>query len=75
MALLFADENFALPAVTVLRAMGHDVLTTFEAGLAGAGTDDAVILAEATRLGRAILTLDRRDYIALHNADPNHAGG
>lgn len=74
MALLFADEDFPFPAVTVLRALGHDVLTTLEAGLAGVGTDDEDILAEATRLGRTVLTMNRRDFIALHAADPNHAG-
>jgi hypothetical protein len=74
MAQLFADEDFPLPAVSVLRGWGHDVLTTPEAGLAGIGTDDAVILATATRLGRAVLTLNRRDYISLHAADANHAG-
>jgi hypothetical protein len=74
MALLFADEDFPFPAVAVLRGLGHDVLTTPEAGLAGAGTPDVAILAESTRLGRAVLTMNRRDYIALHALDPNHAG-
>ncbi len=74
MALLFADEDFPFPVVVVLRGMGHDVLTTLEAGLAGVGTDDSVILAEATRLGRTVLTMNRRHYIALHTASPAHGG-
>ena len=74
MAALFADEDFPFPAVRTLRALGHDVLTTLEAGLAGVGTDDPDIRAEATRLGRAVLTINRRDYISLHRADPAHAG-
>lgn len=74
MASLFADEDFPFPVVERLRAAGHDVLTTFEAGFAGVGTDDEDILAEATRTGRAVLTMNRRDYIALHSADPNHGG-
>lgn len=74
MALLFADEDFPFPAVAVLRGLGHDVLTTPEAGLAGVGTGDAVILAEATRLRRTVLTLNRRHYIALHASNPEHAG-
>jgi hypothetical protein len=37
MALLFADEDFPIPAVLALRALSHDVLTTQEAGLAGIG--------------------------------------
>jgi hypothetical protein len=74
MAALFADEDFPFPAVRALRALGHDVLTTLEAGLAGVGTDDPEILAAATRLDRAVLTMNRRDYISLHRADPGHAG-
>jgi hypothetical protein len=74
MALLFADEDFPFPAVVVLRARGHDVVTAPEAGLAGVGTADPQILAEATRQGRAVLTMNRRDYIALHRADAAHAG-
>jgi L-serine deaminase len=44
MADLFADEDFPFPAVRELRAHGHDVVTTVEAGLAGVGTEDADIL-------------------------------
>jgi len=58
MALLFADENFPLPAVRRLRALGHDVVTASEAGLANRSIPDDIILAFATRLGRAVLTLD-----------------
>lgn len=74
MAKLFADEDFPLPVVERLRELGHDVLTTAEAGLAGVGTDDTDILAEATKDGRIVLTMNRRDFIALHNADANHSG-
>jgi hypothetical protein len=74
MAALFADEDFPFPAVRALRALGHDVLTTLEAGLAGVGTDDPDILAAATQLDRAVRTMNRRDYISLHRADPSHAG-
>ncbi len=74
MAQLFADEDFPCPVVEALRGLGHDVLTTVEAGLAGVGTDDSAILAEATRLGRVVLTMNRRDYIAMHLAGVAHAG-
>jgi len=74
MALLFADEDFPFPAVLVLRSLGHDVMTTDEAGLADVGTPDPDILAEATRLGRGVLTMNRRDFIDLHAVDPIHAG-
>ena len=74
MALLFADEDFPFPVVERLRELGHDVQTPAEAGLAGVGTDDEEILAEAIRAGRVLLTMNRRDFIALHNADSNHGG-
>lgn len=74
MARLFADEDFPFPVVERLRELGHDVLTTAEAGLAGVGTDDEDILAEAAKDGRIVLTMNRRDFIALHNAAANHAG-
>ncbi len=35
MARSYADENFPLPVVQVLRQLGHDVLTIGEAGKAG----------------------------------------
>ena len=74
MAQLFADEDFPFPVVTLLRSLGHDVTTTAEAGLAGVGTSDADILHEASLQGRAVLTMNRRDFFALHRIDANHAG-
>ncbi len=74
MARLYADENFPHPAVGALRALGHDVLTTLEAGRAGAGIADAEVLSFATSDGRAVVTLNRRDFIALHAASAAHAG-
>jgi hypothetical protein len=38
MADLFADENFSLRVVRELRKLGHDILTSREAGLANQGT-------------------------------------
>jgi len=34
LARLYADENFLQPAVEELRRLGHDVLTTADAGMA-----------------------------------------
>lgn len=52
--LLYADEDFARPVVVILRALGHDVVTTQEDGFDG--TPDPGILARAHGLGRAVLT-------------------
>ena len=74
MARLFADENFSLRVVRALRDLGHDVLTTREAGLSGVGTDDPDILEAATSSGRAVLTQDRYDFMRLHVRRSNHGG-
>ena len=72
MARLYADEDFPLPVVEELRRLGHDILTTPEAGRVQ--TPDPDQLAFATSDGRAIVTHNRTDFIRLHRLDPNHAG-
>ena len=74
MALFFADENFPLPAVRRLRALGHDVLTAVEAGMVNRRIPDGIVLEYATRLGRAVLTFDRDDFLQLHDRAPAHSG-
>jgi hypothetical protein len=74
MARLYADEDFPFPVVERLRHLGHDVLTTLEAGQANQGIDDLDQLAFATSLGRAILTRNRKDYVRLHRRSTQHAG-
>jgi|SRR5690242_11578069 predicted nuclease of predicted toxin-antitoxin system len=71
---LYADENFPLRVIEELRRLGLDVLTAFEDGRANQSTTDQVILARASELGRAILTLNRRDFKRLHFQVPDHAG-
>ncbi|HEY9851137.1 MAG TPA: DUF5615 family PIN-like protein [Leptolyngbyaceae cyanobacterium] len=74
MARLYADEQFPLVVVELLRSLGHDVLTVREAGNAGLGIPDPEVLAFAVSNDRAVLTLNRFDFIGLHNRQPNHAG-
>jgi predicted nuclease of predicted toxin-antitoxin system len=74
MAHLYSNENFPLPVVQELRNLGHDVLTVREAGNADQAIPDDEVLAFATAESRVILTFNRRDFIHLHNAQPNHAG-
>jgi hypothetical protein len=70
--LLYADEDFALPVVEELRRLGHDVVTAQEDG--HRAVDDAVILARAHALGRAVLTFNRRDFERLHRQGADHSG-
>jgi Uncharacterized protein conserved in bacteria len=71
---LYADENFPLPIVKLLRLAGHDVLTTEEAGNSGLGIPDQDVLAYAIRNERAILTRNWDDFRQLHRAHPDHFG-
>jgi len=71
---LYADENFPLRVVEELRRLGVDVLTAFEDGKANQSLTDQQMLARATQLERAIVTLNRRDFKRLHLTVPDHAG-
>ncbi len=74
MASLYADEQLPLPVVNLLRTLGHDVLTVQEAGKANQKIPDDQVLAFATDLKRAVLTVNRRDFIRLHRVSADHAG-
>lgn len=66
MARLYADENFPLPVVEVLRTLGHDVLTIYEDGKGNQGYPDEAVLHDATRYGRCVLTVNRKHFRRLH---------
>jgi hypothetical protein len=74
---LYVDEDAAEAAVIAgLRARGVDLLTTAEAGRAG--TSDEQQLEFASNNGRAIYTLNLRDFARLHSeflaATRSHGG-
>lgn len=71
---LYADENFPLRVVEELRRLGHDVLTALEDGRANQSLADRDLLARATEINRALLTLNRLDFKYLHFQIPDHAG-
>ena len=74
MARLYSNENFPLPVVDKLRALGHGVLTIQETGQADQAVPDDKVLEFATTENRAMLTLNRRHFIRLHRERPQHAG-
>lgn len=74
MARLYANENFPRQVVEELRQFGHDVVTIHETGKAGQAMPDEDVLAFAAADARALLTLNRRHFIRLHNAVSGHAG-
>ncbi len=74
MSRLYSNENFPQPVVESLRALGHDVLTTKDAHRHNQAIPDDEVLAHAAAEGRAILTLNRLDFIRLHRQVPDHQG-
>lgn len=74
MAALYADENFPFPVVEELRRLGHDVLTSQEAGNAGRAVPDEQVLAFAVAQQCTLLTINRKHFIRLHRDSPRHSG-
>ena len=74
MAALYADENFPLEVVEALRGMGHDVLTAYEADQANRAIPDESVIEFASERDRAVLTLNRWQFIGHHKRNPEHAG-
>lgn len=75
MARIYSNENFPRRVVEELRLLGHDVLTSFEAGRANQKVPDDQVLAFATEQRRVVLTLNRFDFICLHRQTQGaHAG-
>ena len=68
MARLYADEQFPRQVSELLQEMGHDVLTVQQAGKDNLGIPDEEVLTFAIRENRAVITLNRRDFIRLHRA-------
>lgn len=71
---LLADENFPFPVVDALRRSGHDVVTLADLGVAGQSLTDPAVLKLSSDNGRALMTLNRRDFVRLHRASADHAG-
>lgn len=74
MAKLYANENFPLPVVERLRQFGHDVITIQETAKAEQRTSDQDVLQFTMADDRAVLTLNRKHFIRLHQEQPGHAG-
>lgn len=74
MALLYSNENFPMPVVEELRRLGHDVVSIQERGRANEGTPDDEVLSLAIGEERAVLTINRKDFMRLHRKSDQHAG-
>jgi hypothetical protein len=55
--------------------LGHDVITSLDAGKANSAVPDAEVLAFAVAEGRILLTHNRRHFLRLHrHRTADHAG-
>jgi predicted nuclease of predicted toxin-antitoxin system len=70
----YSNENFPMDIVRELCRLGYDVLTSYDAGQANQGIPDEEVLAFATQQERAVITLNRDDFIALHRSGIPHNG-
>jgi len=71
---LYSNENFPIPVVEELRKLGYDVLTIQETGMAQQAFSDDQVLNFAIKENRAVLTFNRKHFIALHKKSPGHKG-
>jgi predicted nuclease of predicted toxin-antitoxin system len=60
--------------VEILRDIGHDVLTSKDAGNANQAIPDEDVLAFARAEKRLLLTFNYQDFKRLHRVSPQHAG-
>lgn len=70
----YSNENFPIEMVDLLRSLGYDVLTSYEAGQANQKIPDDEVLMYATNAGRVVITENRQDFIDLHSTTSHHAG-
>ena len=68
MARLYSNENMPLAVVHELQSLGHDVLTSYEAGNANRSVPDREVLNFAASQERILLTLNRRHFVRIHEA-------
>ena len=75
MARFYANENIPIQVVVELRRLGHDVLTTLDAGRANSAVPDLEVLAFAVAEGRIVLSHNRRHFLRLdRHRTADHVG-
>ena len=74
MGRFYSNENFPLPVVEELRKLGHDVVTSHESGNANRSVPDEAVLEFASSEERVLPTLNRKHFLRIHRATPEHFG-
>lgn len=70
----YSNENLAIDLVEVIRHLGYDVLTSYEAQQANQRIPDDEVLRYATSNSRCVLTFNRGDFLMLHRSQVDHCG-
>lgn len=70
----YSDENFAYDMVKILRVLGHTVITSYDAGEANQSISDDEVLNYASKNKLILITLNRDDFIELHQSGVRHSG-
>ena len=60
------EREHSLQVVLELRRLGHDVLTSLDAGKANSAVPDSEVLAFAAAENRILLSYNRRHFLKLH---------
>ena len=75
MARFYSNENIPVQTVRELRRLGHDVLTSLEAGNANQSVPDEDVLLFAAAERRVLITQNRLHFLRLHQQQSMpHAG-
>ena len=75
MARFYSNENIEQQVVSELRRLGHDVLTSLEAGKANCSVSDFEVLTFAGGENRILLSHNRVHFLRLHRQwTAGHAG-
>ena len=70
----YSNENFHKDFVEYLRKLGNDVITSFESGNANKNISDEDVMKFAIAENRAVITMNRQDFLTLHKTLQNHEG-
>ena len=74
MGRVYTNENFPIPSVEELKRLGHDVISVLDSRNAGRSMTDVEVLQFAVESRRVLVTLNRKHFIHLHHARPDHHG-
>lgn len=70
----YADENLPRAIIEELRQLNYDVLTSYEAQQANKSISDENVLKFAQEKNKIVITLNRDDFVSLHQQGEAHSG-